>query len=146
MLDEECTLQQRTQVFRENATFDEAERRCVLQGGHLVSIHGEMENHFVTVLASGGRQNKSYSEYTWIGLRQKGHPESKEWTWTDGTPVSYMKWSPRQPDNSGNAEGCAHLMDDFSKGTIMGFWNDINCRKKMSQFMCKRSTERKHGK
>ncbi|KAK6039501.1 hypothetical protein COOONC_22994, partial [Cooperia oncophora] len=74
------------QVFREKATFDEAEKRCISVGGHLASIHSEQENKFVTELSTDGRRREKleFKSYTWIGLRQNHYPLSREWTWTDG--------------------------------------------------------------
>ncbi|KAK6037349.1 lectin C-type domain protein, partial [Cooperia oncophora] len=88
------------QVFREEATFDEAERRCVSFGGHLASIHSDEENEFVYGLATRGRPVKDVHELTWIGLRKHPWPKDWLWTWTDRSPSLYTRWSPKQPDNS----------------------------------------------
>ncbi|KAK6057382.1 hypothetical protein COOONC_05100 [Cooperia oncophora] len=45
-------------VFREKATFDEAEKRCISVGGHLASIHSEQENKFITELSTDGRRRQ----------------------------------------------------------------------------------------
>ncbi|PIO72369.1 hypothetical protein TELCIR_05710 [Teladorsagia circumcincta] len=45
----------------------------------------------------------------WIGLRQANYPQSKEWTWTDGTPVDYTNWKSGQPDNANGKEQCAQV-------------------------------------
>ncbi|VDL78709.1 unnamed protein product [Nippostrongylus brasiliensis] len=90
------------------ATFDDAETVCVSNGG---------------------------SDLTWIGLQQANYPQDTKWTWTDGTPVDYMKWAPGQPDN---AKGLEHCGQDPAKDTSYQKWNDIACTTEMRAYVCKK--------
>ncbi|PIO58624.1 hypothetical protein TELCIR_19936 [Teladorsagia circumcincta] len=63
------------------------------------------------------------------------------WTWTDGTPVNYLKWSKHQPDNAGKGEHCTQIFSDSGPGmyaVIEKHWNDMCCRARMARFVCKR--------
>ena len=85
--------------------------------GHLASIHSKEENDFVARLANFQR--------VWIGgtdIQSEG-----SWTWSDGSVMSYLNWSPNNPNNQGGTE---HCMD------ITTAWNDNNCNRAL-KFVCK---------
>ena len=85
--------------------------------GHLASIHSKEENDFVARLANFQR--------VWIGgtdIQSEG-----SWTWSDGSVMSYLHWS---PDNPNNQHGNEHCMD------ILTSWNDNNCNRAL-KFVCK---------
>ncbi|PIO61246.1 hypothetical protein TELCIR_17239 [Teladorsagia circumcincta] len=62
------------------------------------------------------------------------------WTWTDGTPVNYLKWSKYQPNNAGKGEHCTQIISDPPEEItlIEKYWNDKSCITKMARFVCKR--------
>ncbi|XP_006879432.1 PREDICTED: secretory phospholipase A2 receptor [Elephantulus edwardii] len=67
-------------------TWNEAHSSCQLQGGTLLSIEDEPEENFI-------RKHLSSEAVTvWIGLNQLD--ENAGWQWSDGTPLSYLNWSP----------------------------------------------------
>ncbi|VDO73548.1 unnamed protein product [Haemonchus placei] len=128
------------QAFEGNNTFDEAEAKCVAEGGHLVSIHSDEENDFVygtlhvaraisvlmtdlTRFICSSSSNldismtkmvsKDYRDFTWIGLGRLDWPKDDKWKWTDGTPVDYLNWAPAEPDNIQRKEHCS--MESSSK-------------------------------
>ncbi|KAK6052207.1 lectin C-type domain protein [Cooperia oncophora] len=135
-------------VFREEATFDQAEQRCVAHGGHLVSIHSNAENDFVYGLATTGQQKDKYTDFPWIGLKQKYYPRDIAWSWIDNTPMNYFNWSTKQPDNGGPGEHCAQMFTDKANlyAAKERLWNDIHCETKLAQFVCKRSVVPKYGR
>ena len=77
--------------FQTNATdFPEAERNCVMLGGHLVSIHDSFTNALLTGHFRG------VNDY-WIGL--SNIKTSKKLAWIDGTKVDFTDWDKNQPGN-----------------------------------------------
>ncbi|EYC38183.1 hypothetical protein Y032_0736g1941 [Ancylostoma ceylanicum] len=64
------------------AEHGDAERRCLIYGGELASIHNDKENEFVHDLVREYTKGKGYA---WIGLRKRLYT----WTWSDQTPVRY---------------------------------------------------------
>ena len=60
----------------------------------------------------------------WIGLFDKN--EKSQWTWVDGTDLSYSKWDQGQPDHwetaPGVSEACVEMYQDAE-----GKWNDAGC-------------------
>ncbi|WKY03848.1 hypothetical protein Q1695_005085 [Nippostrongylus brasiliensis] len=125
------------------ATFDDAETVCVSNGGHLASIHSTDENTFVADISKSGTEYKQGSDLTWIGLQQANYPQDTKWTWTDGTPVDYMKWAPGQPDNAKGLEHCGQTHSDYigkdpAKDTSYQKWNDIACTTEMRAYVCKK--------
>ncbi|KAL9974313.1 hypothetical protein ACROYT_G011334 [Oculina patagonica] len=67
-----------------------AERRCVEEGGHLVSIHGYYEN--IDVVRAMGNTPR-----VWIGLKRRT-VQNRPWVWYDGTEVDYGEWKPDVTD------------------------------------------------
>ena len=100
----------------------EAEAECKEQSwqgmqGHLASIHSKEENDFVARLANFQR--------VWIGgtdVESEGN-----WSWSDGSAMSYTGWCPGNPNNQGGAE---HCMD------ITTCLNDNSCNR-LLKFVCK---------
>lgn len=91
--------------------------------GHLVSIHSEEENTFVS-------KNLFPNQNVWIGLSDRagvapGASESQitennrtlGWKWTSGEDFTFQKWGDGEPNNAGDGEDAAHIRND-------GFWND----------------------
>ena len=92
---------------RDKMTWPEAQAFCESNGGYLAVIDDAGENHF---LAGILRTNAAY-----IGLsdhRSEGHFE-----WVNGSPVSFTKWYPRQPNNYANRQDYVELLRN-------GYWND----------------------
>ncbi|ETN79331.1 hypothetical protein NECAME_18145, partial [Necator americanus] len=58
-------------------------------------------------IAESGNDYNDDSDLTWIGLTQANYPASKDWTWTDGTAVTYLNWAPGEPNDSKGVEHCA---------------------------------------
>ena len=82
--------------------------------GQLASIPNEEANDFMKIIAP--------SERTLIGGFATGPvPNPDLWTWTDGTPWSYMDWAPGEPNNFAVDEFCLEM-----KAQI-GEWNDFPC-------------------
>ncbi|XP_049744743.1 secretory phospholipase A2 receptor isoform X1 [Elephas maximus indicus] len=67
-------------------SWSEAHSSCQLQGGALLSIEDETEENFIRKHLSGE------AVAVWIGLNQLD--EDAGWQWSDGTPLSYLNWSP----------------------------------------------------
>ena len=111
-------------------TWQRAEDACVEWGGHLVSIHSDLENYAV-------RSIRDINGFTWIGLSDTAN--DGDYVWTDGTPFNYHNFSPGQPD-SYYGESCFHLRYQ-NRGELT--WNDYHCNRdtlenrKMS-FVCKK--------
>ncbi|XP_077993991.1 macrophage mannose receptor 1-like [Glandiceps talaboti] len=103
---------------------------CRQLGGDLVSIHDDGENSFVLSMVLAGPDGK-----VWIGLNDLSRQMSFEWT--DGSDVTYTRWSDGQPNNSdGNNEDCANILTDSNAG----YWNDGVCSKDFMS-VCKKPKE-----
>ena len=78
---------------------------------------------------------KFTSSRAWIGGHRVGpRPGSNgQWTWIDGSPLVYSKWSPGQPDNyGGGIEFCLEM--NFGAN---GDWNDSPCdTRSIQHFIC----------
>lgn len=87
-------------------TWPEAEGEAVSRGGHLVSIGTEQEQVFVRNTFGGG----------WIGLNDIA--QEGTFVWSDGSPVTYLRWRSGEPNNAGGGE-------DWGELESGGDWNDL---------------------
>ncbi|KAL6739969.1 hypothetical protein Aduo_013364 [Ancylostoma duodenale] len=123
--------------FERPRSFDDAESRCRVFGGHLTSIHSFMENDFIGKIAENGTFTNKTDRLTWIGLKRKH--KSELWTWTDGSPYGYNKWA-GHPENK-TQEKCAQMVSTFTKEreiVFKGLWHDANCSSNATYFICKK--------
>ena len=95
-------------------TWNEAEADCVMQGGHLISIHDQATQDFLAANAFA----VAGSDW-WIGLND----QSSEgiYVWSDASPTDFATWAGGEPNNAGD-EDCAHFA--IWAG---GNWNDQPC-------------------
>ena len=79
--------------------FEEFENYCQEEftGGHLASIHSEIENNVLS----------QYYVPRSIGL----HKGNEKWVWSDGTPVDYVNW--KNPDEDHDDSIYAYLFSDY---------------------------------
>ncbi|XP_052030755.1 C-type lectin domain family 4 member A-like [Apodemus sylvaticus] len=96
------------------ASWNKTKENCSHMGAHLVVIHSQEEQNFITgILATG-------TGY-FIGLLDAGH---RQWQWIDQTPYneSATFWHKGEPNQ--NSEQCVII--NHRKKTGWG-WNDIPC-------------------
>ncbi|CAM5116865.1 unnamed protein product [Natator depressus] len=104
-------------------TWDMAKNLCSSHSAELAVIGNQWEQAFLTVGIN--------SVHHWIGLSNKG-PEAN-WTWVDGSPVSYTSWSSGIPSVNNTHKECIHLT-----GGVRGKWNHTECATRYN-FVCERS-------
>ena len=112
------------------STWESAEKSCVEWGGHLASIHSDLENYVVNSI-------RDTRDFTWIGLSDTA--TNGVYVWTDGTEFDYNNFNPSQPDSFGG-ESCFHLFDEH-RGELT--WNDYHCNRDDwgsvdTSFVCKK--------
>ena len=110
-----------TYAFIENEMlWNEAREVCEKLGGHLAYINSEAEQEFITEIT------KNY--YTALG----GWDELSEgeWTWLDGSEMTFTNWRSGEPNNSYPHQN--HLYINYS-GT--GKWDD-GYDNRMAPFVC----------
>ncbi|XP_076822718.1 macrophage mannose receptor 1-like [Clavelina lepadiformis] len=112
-------------MFIDNIThgWQYAENDCITKGGHLVAIQSSGENSFV--LSRGYQTN---AQALWIGLK---NDSGNTFHWADGSPYVYTNWSPGEPNNYYDSEGCVTI------STYDGLWNDDNCGRKFG-YVCEK--------
>jgi hypothetical protein len=95
-------------------TWNEAEAECVTQGGHLISVHDQATQDFLTGAAFG----IAGSDW-WIGLNDQS--SEGNYVWSDASPTDFTSWAGGEPNNAGE-EDCSHFAV-WAGGT----WNDQPC-------------------
>nr|Q7LZK5.1 RecName: Full=Snaclec bitiscetin subunit alpha [Bitis arietans]1JWI_A Chain A, bitiscetin [Bitis arietans]1UEX_A Chain A, bitiscetin alpha chain [Bitis arietans] len=109
-------------VFKKVGTWEDAEKFCVENSGHLASIDSKEEADFVTKLASQTLTKFVYD--AWIGLRDESKTQQCSPQWTDGSSVVY--------ENVDEPTKCFGL----DVHTEYRTWTDLPCGEK-NPFICK---------
>ncbi|XP_028616909.1 C-type lectin domain family 4 member A-like isoform X3 [Grammomys surdaster] len=101
-------------ISTNRASWNESEANCSQMGAHLVVIHSQKQEDFIT-----GILDKAAAYF--IGLSDPGH---RQWQWIDQMPYneSATFWHKGEPNNDN--EKCVII--NHPKNTGWG-WNDIHC-------------------
>uniref|UniRef100_A0AC35F8F0 C-type lectin domain-containing protein n=1 Tax=Panagrolaimus sp. PS1159 TaxID=55785 RepID=A0AC35F8F0_9BILA len=123
-----------------NATWQDAENKCLADSGHLASIHSFEEAEFVADLAYWpGADVLDGLKQAWIGLYTEDN--NTHWQWTDGTPFDYPNWDPGNPDYPG-IENCVEIfLESYITNWKAGQFNNFPCSDVVSKFVCKKSPQ-----
>ncbi|XP_078667424.1 uncharacterized protein LOC144909224 [Branchiostoma floridae x Branchiostoma belcheri] len=116
--------------FAEEKTYDEARRRCSVNGGLLAMPKDNLTDAFIASLGRGKR---------WIGLTDAN--TEGQWAFEDGqilTSVHYSNWNPGEPNDRGGNEDCVYV---FCKGRLGSVWNDGPCNTPARHFVCEMDPE-----
>ncbi|MEC8380079.1 MAG: MopE-related protein [Myxococcota bacterium] len=101
----------------------DAQNFCDDYGYHMVTITSAGENSWVD-----GRADSYSNQKWWIGINDLG--QEGNFQWEDGTPVTYSRWHPNEPNNAGGNEDCGQH-NRYSGG----YWNDEPCSSAF-RFIC----------
>ncbi len=85
---------------RDVLTWEDAQRFCLEQGGHLAVISSEEENDFLRALL-----DKRGFKSAYFGFSDAAN--EGEWEWVTGEPVSYTNWYEGEPNNDQGSENYA---------------------------------------
>ncbi|XP_076424066.1 C-type lectin domain family 4 member A-like [Peromyscus maniculatus bairdii] len=101
----------------DSASWSESEEKCSSMGAHLMVIHNQEEQDFITKILDP-------KVVYYIGLSDHG-PGHRQWRWIDHTPYneSATFWHPGQPNNKNDNEECVVIHHPSSSWG----WNDISC-------------------
>ena len=111
----------------EQKDWDDAEKSCIQDDGHLASVLSNDEMVFISCL-----QDPSSIHKSWIGAKRNGN----SFQWTDGSKFDFENWSPGEPNNQGGAEDCIEFDSDPGH-TVHDKWNDSPCSNKRN-YVCKK--------
>ena len=116
-----------TYAFIENEMlWNEAREVCEKLGGHLAYINSEAEQEFITEIT------KNY--YTALGGLDE--LSEGEWTWLDGSEMTFTNWRSGEPNNSYPHQN--HLYINYSGA---GKWDD-GYDNRMAPFVCEWENDR----
>ncbi len=103
---------------KERLVWPEARAFCEASGGQLAIINDAGENAF---LAQTLQANSAY-----IGLSDE--VQEGVFKWVDGSPLTYKRWFPHQPNNYNNFQDYVELLRN-------GYWNDQTNNKPLEFIM-----------
>ncbi|XP_054027247.1 macrophage mannose receptor 1 [Dryobates pubescens] len=104
-------------ISRESVPMDKAQEFCRSNSADLAVVSSNSERRFLQRAlkeSSSWGQRRGY----FIGLQVS---LDKKFSWTDGTPVTYVAWAPNQPNFANNEENCVVMFAEE------GLWHDLNC-------------------
>ncbi|XP_014717464.1 C-type lectin domain family 4 member G [Equus asinus] len=106
------------------ATWDEAQRRCVGAGAHLVIVRGLEEQGFL----SRNTRGRGY----WLGLRAVRRARKiQSYQWVDGVSLSFSYWNQGEPNDAQGREDCVMMLRT-------GMWNDAPCNSERDSWICEK--------
>ena len=79
--------------------FWEAEAEAVALGGHLATIRNQQEHDFLRPIAEQINCSSHHAGFGFTDYAVEG-----VWEWISGEPVTYVNWSPGEPNNLNNNE------------------------------------------
>ena len=122
-------------VFKAPMAFEQAERHCVANYGHLATVATAGENSFINDIGEDG-----YTQM-WIGLHRIGAAPSAPngWTWTSGATTTSLApfWDSSEPAAGKNC-AAALLMEGDARD---GKWIAHDCGAKLP-FVCETHAEK----
>lgn len=107
-------------VYDQSMTWEEARIFCESQGGHLVTITSENEQHFIESLIAGGVKHQY-----WVGSYRISE---NAFAWVSGEPFSYTHWDVVEPNNYLGQENYVHILRTANPdvyGSLANHWNDV---------------------
>lgn len=115
--------------FTVQCSAQEAAQQCDNAGGHLARIDSDEEYDMIMKVLQTVRQLQRADEMrAWIDGSDKA--AEGQWVYADGTPMTYFRWGPGEPNNSDNEDFVELLlrprddfqaMNDLSEGHRAGF-------------------------
>ena len=106
-----------------NQSANDAQASAQALGANLVSIQSQAEND---ALQQGLQAAGFAGAVVWIGGRFNTAAHGpNDFTWLDGTPVTYTNWNGAEPNNSSGVPGVGENCMNLIVNT--GQWNDLVC-------------------
>ncbi|XP_052235192.1 hepatitis A virus cellular receptor 1-like isoform X2 [Dreissena polymorpha] len=113
------------EIVAQPMTWNDAERHCNANGGHLAYITSQAEEDFIMNFG----YKSGFKHPVWIGLSDQGKEE--HWSWTSGYPFTWSNWFQfRYHYQTHYWENCVALVPDIhlTYGThTYGKWDDLQC-------------------
>ncbi|XP_044171531.1 macrophage mannose receptor 1-like [Acropora millepora] len=110
--DQHCYMFRDT--YKDHKTWTQARYMCRKQGANLLSITSKQEQDFI----SHHFTDKVHGQ-VWLGLNDRNIEAG--YTWSDGSPVTFLNWHPSEPNDLYNIEKCTEM----NPGDTL--WNDALC-------------------
>lgn len=107
-------------AYAELDSWEGSERRCVANGGHLMTLDTESTSEAV-YKALGSPQAAKRAAWIGLELKNKKRPGPSEWKWSSGDAVKAESWNDGEPNNFEGAEACGEWL------VVDGRWNDTRC-------------------
>ncbi|XP_074624200.1 uncharacterized protein LOC141882148 isoform X4 [Acropora palmata] len=123
--DQHCYLFRDT--YNDRRTWTSARYMCLRQGANLLSITSKQELDFISHHFSDNRHGQ-----VWLGLNDRNIEAG--YTWSDGSPVTFLNWYPGEPNDVNNVENCAEMYPVDTR------WNDMKCTD-LNGYICKQPLE-----
>ena len=111
-------------------TQPEAAANCQAMGGRLVRIQTQEQAEAIySILLLHAQPARAGIKIVWVDGRRgsdTGLGGVDDWFYADGTAASFFHWSPNQPDNWQDVEGCIEILD-YSDDHMRARMNDGPC-------------------
>jgi Leucine-rich repeat (LRR) protein len=107
----------RYQVFKNVVSWQQARDNCTAQHGHLAIVRTAAEQAFLVALLKSANMDAA-----WIGASDER--KEGDWTWIDGTKVTFADWDKGQPNNKPPGEHYAAIVLNYQGNWLNGRWSD----------------------
>ncbi|XP_068726517.1 macrophage mannose receptor 1-like [Montipora capricornis] len=99
---------------------------CERRGGNLLSITSQQEQDYILYHYTSKQRGN-----VWIGLNDRALEAG--YTWSDGSPVTFLNWNPGEPNDKIGGENCVEMYSNSR-------WNDKACNV-LNGYICRQPLE-----
>lgn len=117
----------RYKFIRESLSWEDAQKKCVDLGGHLMTLETRAEHDVISQWVKNGfganRNQFGAGASVWMGGQEvEVRPGDKQWRWVTGEPITFTAWRGHHPHRV--EQNRDYLTLSLERGDWVNFWGE----------------------